>query len=150
MSIKVVVGGIIEKEGKFLLVKETKESCKNQWNIPAGGLDDNESLVEGAKREIFEETGCSVEIAGVVEIDNMILKDKTVIVFIFETKMINESVKVDGKEIADAKWFSYDEILDMKDELRENGYYLGALKKKIDNKVLSMDAIKSVRKGSAL
>ena len=55
----VMVGGVIEKEGKFLLVQEAKENCKGKWNLPAGHLEINESIFEGAKREIFEETGRS-------------------------------------------------------------------------------------------
>ena len=54
---KVIVGGIIEKEGKYLLVQEAKKKCYEKWNFPAGHLDFNESLEQGAIREIKEETG---------------------------------------------------------------------------------------------
>ena len=67
---KVVVGGIVEKDGKVLLVQEAKERCYGKWNIPAGGLEINESLVEGAIREIKEETGCDVEITGLLSLVN--------------------------------------------------------------------------------
>ena len=53
MNIKVVTGGILEKDGKFLLVQEKQKIHKGKWNVPAGGLDENESLMEGAKREIY-------------------------------------------------------------------------------------------------
>ena len=53
---KVIVGGIIEKEGKYLLVQEAKKKCYEKWNVPAGHLDFNESLKQGAIREIKEET----------------------------------------------------------------------------------------------
>lgn len=56
----IITGGIIEKDGKFLLVQEAKEKVYGKWNIPAGHLDFNETIFEGAKREIFEETGCKV------------------------------------------------------------------------------------------
>lgn len=49
---KVIVGGIIEKEGKYLLVQEAKKKCYEKWNFPAGHLDFNESLEQGAIREI--------------------------------------------------------------------------------------------------
>jgi len=41
---KVIVGGIIEKNGKYLLVQEAKKKCYKKWNFPAGHLDFNESL----------------------------------------------------------------------------------------------------------
>lgn len=71
----VIVGGIIEKEGKILLVQEKQEKCYGKWNIPAGHLDYNESLSEGAIREIKEETGCDVELTGIANVANRILED---------------------------------------------------------------------------
>ena len=59
---KVIVGGIIEKDGKYLLVQEAQEKAYKKWNFPAGHLDFNESLKQGAIREINEETGCDVEL----------------------------------------------------------------------------------------
>ena len=71
----IIVGGVIEKDGKFLLVQEAQERCRGKWNIPAGHLDPNETVLEGAKREAFEECGCKVEITGVLQIGNRILED---------------------------------------------------------------------------
>ena len=51
----VTIAAIIEREGKFLLVEEeTDDGLK--LNQPAGHLEANESLVEGAVRETMEET----------------------------------------------------------------------------------------------
>ena len=98
MNIKVVTGEILEKDGKFLLVQENQKICKGKWNVLAGGLDENESLMEGAKREIYEETGCKVEITGILEIINEILEGVNVVCFFFDTKIISENIKVDGKK----------------------------------------------------
>ena len=38
----IVIGGLIEKDDKFLLVQEAKEKCKGKWNISAGHLEVNE------------------------------------------------------------------------------------------------------------
>lgn len=146
MSTIVVAGGILKKDGKFLLVQESQEKCKGKWNIPAGGLDENESLIEAAKREIYEETGCRVEITGVLEIINEILEGVNVICFFFDTKIIDENIKVDGEEILNVKWFTYEEILNMKDKLRADGYFLSTIKNKIDNKIQSTEIIKVTRR----
>ena len=146
MNIKVVTGGILEKDGKFLLVQENQKVCKGKWNIPAGGLDENESLMEGAKREIYEETGCKVEITGILEIINEILEGVNVVCFFFDTKIISENIKADGEEISNVKWFTYEEILNMKDKLRADGYFLSTIKNKIDNKIQSMEIINCIRK----
>lgn len=145
MEIKVVTGGVLEKNGKFLLVQENQKICKGKWNIPAGGLDEKESLMDGAKREIFEETGCKVEITGVLEISNEILEGVNVVVFIFNTKILNENIKADGKEISNVKWFTYEEILNMKDKLRADGFFLSSIRNKIDNKIQPLDIIKTTK-----
>ena len=146
MNIKVVTGGILEKNGKFLLVEENKKKCRGKWNVPAGGLVENESLIEGTKREIYEETGCKVEITGILEIINMILEGINVVCFLFDTKIIGENIKADGEEISNVKWFTYEEIINMKDKLRADGYFLSTLKNKIDNKIQPFDIIKTIRK----
>lgn len=146
MNIKVVTGGILEKDGKFLLVQENQTMCKGKWNVPAGGLDENESLIEGAKREIYEETGCEVEITGILEIVNEILEGMNIVCFFFDTKIISENIKADGEEISNVKWFTYEEIINMQDQLRADGYFLSTIKNKIDNKIQSTEIIKSIRK----
>ena len=50
---KVVAGGIIEKDGKYLLVQENQKICRGKWNIPAGGVDPNENVIDAAKREVL-------------------------------------------------------------------------------------------------
>lgn len=51
----VTVAAIIEREGKFLLVEE-ETADGLMLNQPAGHLEADESLVEGAAREALEET----------------------------------------------------------------------------------------------
>ena len=116
---KVIVGGIIEKDGKYLLVQEAKKKCYKKWNFPAGHLDFNESLEQGAIREIKEETGCDVKLDGICYIANRILEDDLLVMIAFNAKLIKEDIKFDKEEILDVKWFSYDEIVNkMDNELR--------------------------------
>ena len=146
MNIKVVTGGILEKDVKFLLVEENQKKCRGKWNLPAGGLDENESLIEGAKREILEETGCKVEITGILEIVNEILEGVNIVCFFFDTKIIDDNTKIDGEEISNVKWFTYEEIINMKDKLKANGYFLSALKNKIEKKIQPLNMIKVTSK----
>lgn len=57
------VATIIQQDDRFLLVEEIdKASGRSVINQPAGHLEEDESLVEAAKRECLEETGYRVEI----------------------------------------------------------------------------------------
>ncbi len=84
-------------------------------------MDFNESLKEGAIREIKEETGCDVELDGVCYIANKVLEDDLFVMIVFNAKLIEENIKFDKEEILDVKWFGYDEIVNkMNNELRGN------------------------------
>lgn len=139
---KVVSGGLIEKNGKYLLVKENQKICKGKWNIPAGGVDDNENIIEAAKREIFEETGCSVKINGLLEIINQNLENVDLLLFIFDAELVKENLQSDGEEISDVGWFSYEEIVNMKSDLRADGYFINTIKNKIENKISPIELIR--------
>ncbi|MFZ7174584.1 NUDIX domain-containing protein [[Pasteurella] aerogenes] len=52
----VTLACVVHCKGKFLFVEEF-EHGKMTLNQPAGHLEQGESLLEGAKRELFEETG---------------------------------------------------------------------------------------------
>lgn len=139
---KVIVGGIIEKDGKVLLVQEKQERCYGKWNIPAGHLEPNESIIDGAIREIKEETGCDVELSAVANIANMILEDDIFIQITFTTKLINEDIKIDPEEILDIKWFEINDILNnMDSELRHLNFIKQPIKNIVENKVGSLDIV---------
>lgn len=138
----VIVGGVIEKDGKFLLVQEAKKRCRGKWNIPAGHLDPNETIFDGAKREVFEETGCKVELTGVVQIGNRVLEDDIFISVVFSTNLIDENICYDKDEILDVKWFTYEELLNMKEELRSYNWIINSIKAVVENKIADIDLVK--------
>ncbi|MEG9531481.1 NUDIX hydrolase [Mannheimia indoligenes] len=63
----VTMACLVHCKGKFLFVEEI-EYGKRTLNQPAGHLEPNETLLEGASRELFEETGIRAEMASLVKI----------------------------------------------------------------------------------
>ena len=57
-----VVGSIPEMEHKILLCRRAIEPCYGKWTLPAGYLENGETVAEGAKREAYEEACAQVEI----------------------------------------------------------------------------------------
>lgn len=141
----IIVGGVIEKNGKFLLVQEAKEKCRGKWNIPAGHLDPNETIFDGAKREVFEECGCKVELSGVLQIGNRVMKDNQWVSVIFSTKLIEENIIFDKDEILDVKWFTYEEILNMKDELRAYDWITDAITAFVNERISDINIVKIIK-----
>jgi 8-oxo-dGTP diphosphatase len=62
------VGAIIVSNGRVLLVCRGRAPLKGHWTLPGGVLELGESLVDGVKREIAEETGLEVEPIELVEL----------------------------------------------------------------------------------
>tara|TARA_B100000902_G_C26894388_1_gene708991 strand:- start:22 stop:573 length:552 start_codon:yes stop_codon:yes gene_type:complete len=52
---KVVSGCILEWQDKILLCKRATEPRNGYWTLPAGFLENNETVAEGALRETYEE-----------------------------------------------------------------------------------------------
>jgi ADP-ribose pyrophosphatase YjhB (NUDIX family) len=115
--IKVIVGVSLVKDNKILMVQEGKEHCRGQWNIPAGHLEYGENMKKSAIREIFEETGYKIGISGITGLYNYISKtQKQCIRINFIGNIESGKLKIDGEEILDANWFSFDELKAMDDD----------------------------------
>lgn len=61
MGVKVAVRAIIEKDGKYLLLKRTQEPEKGKFNMPGGAVERGEDSVDAIVRKVIEETGISIK-----------------------------------------------------------------------------------------
>jgi ADP-ribose pyrophosphatase YjhB (NUDIX family) len=109
-----VVGSVIEKDGKFLLVQEKKPSVYGLWNLPAGKAEKQFSLEENAAKEVKEETGYDAKIVREIAVFHK-EGDKSV-KHTYLAEITDGELKVPEDEILDAKWFSSEEIKKMNEE----------------------------------
>jgi len=63
---RVVVGCVIEHEGRILLCKRAIEPRLGYWTVPAGFMENGESLQQGAARESQEEAMADVEVGSLL------------------------------------------------------------------------------------
>ena len=59
-----------------VLVQRRFEPLAGEWSLPGGALEVGETLAAGVAREMLEETGLIVEVAGVIEVFDRILLDE--------------------------------------------------------------------------
>lgn len=69
------VGGVVIHEGRALLIKRGSAPLEGQWSIPGGTLELGESIEEGVRRELLEETGIEVRVLGLIEVFDRIFRD---------------------------------------------------------------------------
>ena len=121
METKRYVGVLVKCKDKVLLCKRNANgSFPGMWSIPAGKLEDDESTMDAAKREFFEETAIDIDdekLTFVGLIPRHTRDGKKVkglmYVYLLETeKEIMPDLKnaIDGEEHTDAKYFTLKEI----------------------------------------
>ena len=109
---KMVVGCIPEYNGKLLLARRNIEPRKGKWTLPAGFLENGESVQEGALRETLEETRATAQIIEPYRLFNIVFVDQ--VYFMFRARLTDntfgpttESIEVG---LFDEKSIPWDEI----------------------------------------
>ena len=69
------VGVVVWRGDRFLLVRRGKDPNKGQWSIPGGAQQLGETVYAAAAREVWEETGLAVEVCGLVDVVDGIMRD---------------------------------------------------------------------------
>ncbi|MEA3355242.1 MAG: NUDIX domain-containing protein [Patescibacteria group bacterium] len=112
------VGAFIRnKKGDVLLVKSPKWGNGKLWTVAGGHVEINETIEKAVEREIKEELGIDVFFQKVFAVfesifDKNFFKKKHFIFLECECFMAkDQQIKVDGKEITEAKWFTLNKAL---------------------------------------
>jgi 8-oxo-dGTP diphosphatase len=69
------VGGVVISNGRALLIRRGGPPLEGQWSIPGGMLEVGETLIEGVRRELGEETGIEVRVGELIEVFERINRD---------------------------------------------------------------------------
>ena len=121
MGKKRYVGVMVKCKDKVLLCKRNNlGSFPGMWSIPGGKLEENETPMEGAKREFLEETDVNIndkEITFIGLIPRHTRDGKKVkgLMYVYllevEEPIIPDLVNaIDGEEHTDSGYFTLDEI----------------------------------------
>jgi len=116
---RVAVGAIVFKDNQVLLVRRGKPPARDLWAIPGGSVEICETLQRAAEREIFEETGITIQALEPVFTFDYIERDEFgcarfhyVIVDLTADYVRGEPRA--GDDAADARWVSSQEMATLK------------------------------------
>ena len=110
-----IVGAIVIRDGKVLLVKRGVAPSKGLWAIPGGMIELGETIQQAAEREILEETGIQIQAREPVYTFDMIDRDEEgriryhyVVVDVFAFYVSGEPQARD--DVVDARWVAPEEL----------------------------------------
>ena len=96
---KIVTGSVCSYKDKILLCKRAIDPQKGLWTLPAGYLEINESIEEGAVREAYEEAFAKIQIVRLLATYS--LKHISQIQVIYEAKLLNGLLDHSKKKFGD-------------------------------------------------
>ncbi|WP_417608875.1 NUDIX hydrolase [Owenweeksia hongkongensis] len=102
-----VVGCLIDKDGKIMLARRGIEPRLGFWNLPCGFLENEETVEQGAKREVYEETGATVELGNLHTVYN--LPHANQVYLIFTADMVGDKYEL-TTESTEIRFFAPEEI----------------------------------------
>lgn len=113
---RVGVGAIVIHEGRVLLVRRGRAPALGLWSVPGGLVELGETTVDAARREVEEETGLDVRIAGLVGVVDRVTRDADgrvryhwVLVDYLAYPQSNDTITA-GSDAAEVRWVTIDEV----------------------------------------
>jgi 8-oxo-dGTP diphosphatase len=110
------VGAVIWNENRELvLIRRGKPPRENQWSIPGGHVEWGESVRDALLREIREETGLSVEIAGLIDVVDLLTRhddgevSRHYVLVDFAARRTSGELRA-GSDAAEARWVPYSQL----------------------------------------
>jgi len=126
--IMIGVGAVIEDEAdRILLVKHIPERggfWQGKWICPGGKLELGETIEEGIKREVREETQLEIDlVTPLPPFDTIVMSNGNVslhVIYIdYLARVIGGSLKV-GDDIGEAMWVERKSIPEIREELHDD------------------------------
>lgn len=114
-TVGVGVGAILIRDGKILLGKRHSDPEKagsalhgeGTWTLPGGKVNYGETLEQGARREVVEETGLTIGRLVLVSVADDIVYDAHYVTVVFLCKDFSEEPEVrEPEKITEWEWFS--------------------------------------------
>lgn len=115
MTVKLIAHTLIEKDGKYLLIKRSKikrglpNVYPSYWDIPGGSVEENELPREAALREAMEEVNQKLRINKIIHEDSQFdaSKDTVFTRLVYAGEILGErDFILDPEEHTDFKWIS--------------------------------------------
>jgi len=124
------VTGIVENDkGGILFVRICRYTSGTiEWELPAGGIETGESVVEAAAREVLEETGYTTKEHALIYSYYPMNGSANKLFHIVHCKAIEFKQDFDRNEVSETCWFTREDVQRMvKEKVLSDGFALTAV-----------------------
>ena len=115
VAVDLVVFKTTNRHREVLLILRKNEPFADQWALPGGFLDEDETLEQAAARELMEETGVSCKNLQQLGVWSTVNRDPRtrVISVSFLAEISADQNPVAADDAKDARWFRIDTVPDL-------------------------------------
>lgn len=107
------VGAVIWRGTEsLLLVRRGKAPRLGEWSLPGGHIEWGETVEEALAREVREETSLEIEIAGLIDVANLIAEDSHYVLIDFSAHWRSGEARA-ASDVSECGWFTPDNALRM-------------------------------------
>jgi 8-oxo-dGTP diphosphatase len=109
------VGGVVIADGRTLLIRRGNAPLEGQWSIPGGMLELGESIIEGVRRELAEETGIEVRVLELIEVFERVIPGDGgrtryhFVILDYLCEVVSGEAKA-ASDVTDVAWASEEEL----------------------------------------
>jgi ADP-ribose pyrophosphatase YjhB (NUDIX family) len=104
-----VSGLVVNKDGKWLVVKKRYGGLDGRWSFPAGFVQEGETIDEAVMREVSEETGIETDVQGLMGFRTGVIKGEisdNMAIFMLTPTSHYQQVIPQLEEIYEASWMT--------------------------------------------
>jgi ADP-ribose pyrophosphatase YjhB (NUDIX family) len=109
------VSTVVRRGDEVLLVRRGRPPALDLWAFPGGKVEFGESLATAAAREVMEETGLAVTVAGPIDHAEIVMRDdagtveRHFVLLVFAADW-DGGVPVAGDDAAEVRWVSRNDL----------------------------------------
>lgn len=98
---------VVNEDGQILITKRHPSKIHGDlWEVPGGAVQAGEDSINGAKRELFEETGIACDDATLYLLETVVKASWIVDVYLLKKNLLVDQLKLQQEEVTDGKWVS--------------------------------------------
>jgi 8-oxo-dGTP diphosphatase len=109
------VGGVVIRDERALLIRRGSAPLEGEWSIPGGMLEIGETILEGVRRELLEETAIEVKVLDLIEVFERLTRDDTgklkyhFVILDYLCEAVNGEARA-GSDVTDVAWARESEL----------------------------------------